>query len=177
MSFNRRRFAIVSGSVITPLVLLGAGYLAGLRWARTPSLPEGIYRVTTKATDPLIEFCPTGETSRESVERGYRYPALTCPDRHAPLMKPIVARPGDTVKTTPNGVEVNGHMLRNSKPFPYDGQHRPMHIWPFGSYVVQPHTFWVVSEYNKASYDSRYYGPVTTGDVVHYAHPVWQFAH
>ena len=31
------------------------------------------------------------------------------------------------------------------------------------SQSVASNTFWVVSEYNKASYDSRSYGPVTSG--------------
>lgn len=157
-------------------VLLGAvAYGAGLRWARTPSLPPGIYRLTDNPSDPLISFCPVGESSRESSERGYRDRSWACPDHHAPLLKPVVAREGDTVTISSAGISVNGHLLPNSRAYPFDGQRRPMHIWPSGLYTVARGTVWVVSTYNKASYDSRYYGPVAVQNIIHYGHPFWQY--
>ncbi len=177
MKFQRHRLQQVFTMLAVPAVAIAAGYSLGFRWARTPSLPPGIYRVTRNPADPLISFCPTGDASTDSVARGYRENGLICPDRHAPLLKPIAARPGDQVIVSKDGVTVNGRLLPNSKPSLLDGQRRPMHIWPVGTYTVQPHTMWVVSTYNRASYDSRYFGPIQTGDFIQYARPVWLFAH
>jgi type IV secretory pathway protease TraF len=91
------------------------------------------------------------------------------------LLKPIEARAGDYVTVTHSQISVNGRMLRNTKAFPYDGQHRPMHRWPEGTYRVAPGTIWVISTYNIASYDSRYYGPIALSSVLNYGHPVWQW--
>ncbi len=171
----QRRALPVLTLILTPALIVGIGYAAGLRWARTTSLPPGIYRLTSNPSDPLISFCPVGPSSVESSERGYRDKAWNCPDHHAPLLKPVVAKQGDTVTVSPAGISVNGQLLRNSHAYPLDGQKRPMHVWPQGTYPVQPGTVWVLSSFNKGSYDSRYYGPIATKNIIHYGHPVWQF--
>lgn len=171
----QKRALPVLALILVPAIVAGAGYLSGLRWAKTPSLPPGLYRLTSNPSDPLISFCPTGQSSKESSERHYREEAWTCPDHHAPLLKPVVARVGDTVAVTNEGISVDGTYLRNSRAYALDGQKLPMHVWPNGTYTVQPGTVWVISSYNKASYDSRYYGPIRTESILHYGHPVWQF--
>jgi len=172
---RQRRALPASAVILIPSILAGIGYLSGLRWAKTPSLPRGIYRLTSNPNDPLISFCPTGQSSKESSERRYREESWVCPDHHAPLLKPVVAKAGDTVTVSKEGISVNGAFLRNSHAYAVDGQKLSMHIWPSGTYTVEPGTVWVVSTFNKASYDSRYYGPVRTASILHYGHPVWQF--
>jgi conjugative transfer signal peptidase TraF len=167
---------IIAGLVLIPASVLSAGFVMGFRWARTPSIPPGIYRLTRNTADPLVTFCPTGDVSIESVARHYREEAWTCPDHYAPLLKPIAARPGDVVTVTHQQISVNGQPLRNTKSFAFDREHKPMHQWPEGTYTVAPGTFWVLSTYNIGSYDSRYYGPITIASILNYGHPVWQFS-
>ena len=175
MKFHRRRAAIVATMIAAPALACAVAYRCGLREAHTPSLPAGIYLLTSNPNDPLVSFCPRGLASTESSERGYREVSPTCPDHHAPLLKPVAAKPGDTVEVIREGIRVNGHLLPNSRPSAVDGKNRAMHIWPAGKYTVAPDSLWVISTYNKASYDSRYYGPIHISDVSHYGHQIWRF--
>ena len=76
---------------------LGLMSALGIRINTSYSLPMGIYTRTGDGHTNLIEFCPEGHAAAESSERGYRTSGV-CPDSAAPFLKPIVARPGDTVE-------------------------------------------------------------------------------
>jgi conjugative transfer signal peptidase TraF len=130
----------------------------GIRWNASPSLPIGIYIESTEGT-ALVEFCPAEPAGSFAAARGYR-DAGSCPDAATPLMKPVVARYGDTVDFSENGVAVNSLLLPNTSPRKTDTQGRPLQHFPFGRYVVQRGTVWVASTYNPRSFDSRYFGPI-----------------
>src|SRR5215510_4478126 len=98
-------------------------------------------------------------------ERGYRTAGFACGDGAVLLLKPIVAREGDLVETTPKGIKVNATSLPQTAPLPNDSHSRPLTAWPFGVYRVQAGTVWVVSSYNCGSYDSRYMGPIATSQI------------
>lgn len=133
--------------------------ITGVRLNDSPSLPVGLYVVTSDCSADLVEFCPTEPYASLAAERGYRSEG-SCPDGGAPLMKPIAARPGDTVEISSHGFAVNGHALPNSAPLDVDTEGRSLQHWPFGTYSVQPATVWLISSYNTRSFDSRYFGPV-----------------
>jgi conjugative transfer signal peptidase TraF len=136
----------------------------------TPSLPEGLYQIVQPGESNLIVFCPSGFASSFSIERGYRLDG-NCPDRHAPLLKPIVAQAGDTVNVQPTGISVNGTRLAKSQQYTIDSLHRPLPRYPAGTYIVQSGAVWVISSYSSTSFDSRYYGPINLSEVVHYVKP------
>jgi conjugative transfer signal peptidase TraF len=98
---------------------------------------------------------------------------MQCPDHYAPIMKPIAARPGDRVTVTRKAILVNGTPLPNTQQFTNDNRQRPMNPWPEGTYTVVPGTLWVVSTYNKYSFDSRYYGPIYASQVIAHVKPLW----
>jgi conjugative transfer signal peptidase TraF len=131
----------------------------GIRWNASPSLPIGIY-IESGESSALVEFCPAEPAGSFAAARGYR-DAGSCPDGATPLMKPVVARFGDTVEYFEGGVAVNRRLLPNTAPRSADTQGRPLHHFPFGRYVVQRGTVWVASTYNPRSFDSRYFGPVS----------------
>jgi conjugative transfer signal peptidase TraF len=131
--------------------------------------------VTTDESAPLIEFCPDEPFASESSKRGYRSRGLICHDRAVPLLKPIVARPGDLVVVTSAGLEVNGERVPNTAPLQYDRVGRPLRAWPAGLYAVKAGTVWVASTYNAGSYDSRYMGPIDTHLIRRRLRPVWCF--
>jgi conjugative transfer signal peptidase TraF len=160
-------------------VVLGAGLLfglfvtlglAGIRINTTPSLPVGIY-IRTGPESPLVEFCPSGESAAIAARRGYRTPGY-CPDEASALLKPIVANSGDVVELTAQGMSVNNHPIRNTAPLAVDTDHRPLDHFPFGRYVVGDEEVWVASSYNKRSFDSRYYGPVSKRAIVAHLRPL-----
>ena len=158
------------------LGVAGAAAILGLRVNTSYSLPLGLYQVTTDESAPLIEFCPDEPFASESSKRGYRSRGLICPDGAVPLLKPVVARPGDFVAVTDAGLSVNGARMRNTAPLRYDRLGRPLQAWPVGLYAVQPGTVWVASTYNAGSYDSRYIGPIDTRLIRRRLRPLWTFS-
>jgi conjugative transfer signal peptidase TraF len=169
----RRRRPVLLATAITFISTIGIAGIAGVRWNPTASVRTGLYVITNDANAPLVAFCPTGEAATEAIARGYRPRGLQCPDKYAALLKPVAARAGDTVEVSQNGISVNGRLLPNTASFKTDVKKRPMHVWPNGTYIVQPGTVWVLSTYNKYSYDSRYYGPIQLSTVITHAKPFW----
>ena len=151
------RIAVISAGVLSAAFCVA--YRLGIRINASPSLPFGIYRVDEAGTSNLVEFCPPPPFGKFANFRGYRH-AGTCPDGGAPLLKPVVARAGDTVSTSAEGVQVNGRLLPNSAPRTKDTAGRPLVPWRFGTWVVEPGTLWALSSYHPRSFDSRYFGPV-----------------
>lgn len=89
-----------------------------------------------------------------------------------PLMKPIVARAGDIVTVSDEGIAVNGRLIENTAPLKTDTHGRPLRPWPSGRYEVPPDTVWVASPHNPRSFDSRYFGPVATSAIRNHARPL-----
>jgi conjugative transfer signal peptidase TraF len=136
----------------------------GVRVNTSPSLPIGIYRVTTDASAKLVEFCPNEPYASFAAARGYRSTG-SCPDRASPLMKPVIANAGDIVTVSNSGLAVNGKLVPNTAPVLLDTHNRAMIPWPRGVYPVQAGFVWVASSYNARSFDSRYFGPVRMADI------------
>jgi conjugative transfer signal peptidase TraF len=144
--------------------------MAGIRINGSPSLPVGLYLVTARYDANLVEFCPAGPFAQFAIARGYR-DAGSCSDGGTPLLKPVVARPGDLVEVSVAGVAVNGHLLPNTAPMKRDSKNRPLASWPPGRYTVASDSVWVASSYNARSFDSRYFGPVPMQSIRHYVRP------
>jgi conjugative transfer signal peptidase TraF len=152
-----RRAALVA--VVVSISVFQLFGLVGLRINTSPSLPVGLYVVTTDGSANLVEFCPAEPFAALSLIRGYR-DAGSCRDGGAPLLKPIVAQAGDMVEFSVRGISVNGLLLPNTAPLSKDTKGRPLPAWPFGRYPLTPGTVWVASSYHSHSFDSRYFGPV-----------------
>jgi conjugative transfer signal peptidase TraF len=155
------------------MTLIAVVGFVGIGPNETESLPLGLYVKTRDINAPLVAFCPTGTAAIDSIAGGYRPHGMQCHDGYAPLLKPVAARPGDIVDVTERGISVNGKVLANTKAFTVDGKKRPMHVWPLGQYTVAPGTLWVLSTYNKYSYDSRYFGPIQFSTVITHVKPLW----
>jgi len=119
----------------------------------------------------LVEFCPAEPSASLAMQRAYRSRG-NCPDGGAPLMKQDVAHEGDIVELTFRGVAVNGKLLPNSAPLRFDTQGRPLDHWLFGRFKVAKGEIWVISSYNPHSFDSRYLGPITSGQIQHHLIPL-----
>lgn len=157
----RRAVLIAAAVCVVTFQIFGA---LGIRVNTSPSLPIGLYKTTQDPAANLVEFCPAEPFATLAIVRGYRDPGA-CPDGAAPLLKPIVARPGDVVEFSAAGLSVNGTLLPNTAPLSKDTKGRPLKAWQFGRYVVSPQTVWVASSYHPHSFDSRYFGPVATSTI------------
>ncbi len=154
-----RRLGLVAAGVSVGTFQL-CGFL-GLRINTSPSLPLGLYIPTADSGANLVEFCPAEPFATLAIIRGYRDRGA-CRDGAAPLLKPVVAKSGDLVELSARGISVNGALLPNTAPLLKDTKGRPLKAWAFGHYVVAPETVWVASSYHPRSFDSRYFGPVST---------------
>jgi conjugative transfer signal peptidase TraF len=150
-----------------------AASFTGVRVNTSSSLPLGLYIRTDQSSARLVEFCPPEPYASLSRVRGYRVRGFRCPDRAVPLLKPVIARGGDIVEVSPGGLAVNGRLLPNTAPLPRDAANRPLDPWPSGVYRVRPGTIWVASTYSRASYDSRYIGPVEEKLIRGRLRPLW----
>ena len=166
------RCSTVAALIVVPVcILFWGGAAFGIRLNTSPSLPFGLYRVTTDTSAPLVEFCPMEPVASLANARGYRQ-AGSCPDGGTPLMKPIVARGGDIVDVTAAGVAVNGSQLRNSSALSRDTAGRPLTPWADGRYVVPAGMVWLISDYHPRSFDSRYFGPVSEALIKEHVRPL-----
>lgn len=161
-----RGLSALLSAVLAIGAVIAAFDLGGVRVNASASLPIGLYRITSDATARLVEFCPSEPYANLSANRAYRGKG-NCPDGAEPLMKPIIAVPGDVVEVSPQGVAVNGRLLPNSAPRAFDTKNRILQHWPFGMYRVWPGTAWVISSFNARSLDSRYFGPIPTSAIRH----------
>ena len=177
MNAKRRiilRIAISTSAVFAAVLALGA--IAGVRInIASNSLPPGFYRIVPPGRGSDLLICPTGVAESVSIDRGYRPKGAGCGDGYAPLLKPISARYGDTVTVSSAGIDINGRLLSNSKQYAKDALGRPLPQVPAGTYPVLPGTVWVISSYNRFSFDSRYFGPIRIDERVRYANPLWLF--
>src|SRR5712664_1013742 len=104
---------------------LVAGWVFGIRFNLTPSLPLGFYITSDSPSANLVEFCPQRAAASISLSRQYRT-AGACPDGGAPLLKPVVAFSGDQVQVSADGIRVNGQLLPNSTGRFRDTMRRPI---------------------------------------------------
>ncbi len=119
-----RRIAILAlGMMFAAFQICG---LLGIRVNTSPSLPIGFYRASPDPNANLIEFCPAEPFGSLAASPGYRDQGI-CRNGGAPLLKPIVAKPGDIVELSDRGIEVNGDFC----PTPLRSQQaQKIVLWP-----------------------------------------------
>jgi conjugative transfer signal peptidase TraF len=156
-------------AVATAALLMSLGIHINL----SASAPRGLYRavVGTPAPGMWIAACVTEEAAALGLARGYLRPG-PCPGGTEPILKPVVAVPGDVVDVSPHGVAVNGLFLPGSEPASLDSSGRPLHaMW--GRRVLGAEELWLMSNRVPNSWDSRYLGTFSMSQVRAIARPVW----
>src|SRR2546427_8693759 len=151
----------------SPVVLLAAGWIAGLRLNLTGSLPVGLYLAAgaAPARGALVLVCLPPEVAAFARARGYVPRGGACPGGLVPVGKPVLAIGGDTVTVTSSGLLLNGMPVPNSQALATDRKGRPLPQLPTGRHVVRPGSVWILSSYSRFSFDSRYFGAVETAQV------------
>jgi conjugative transfer signal peptidase TraF len=145
------------------LVSLGLALGAGLRINGSHSFPIGLYwaiRKPPQKGDMVFADPPPEPIFALAKARGYLgagYGPAGC----EPLIKRISAATGDHVTINAQGVEVNGVRLANSRPCVSDAAGRPLQPHFLKDYVLGRDEVLLMSEYSAASFDSRYFGPLS----------------
>lgn len=155
--------------------LCGLSVSGVLRWNDSPSMPTGLWRRSgafdaRRDRGRVVLFCPPPTAIfRQARTRGY-LPWGLCAGGLAPLLKPVVALPGDTVRLG-DQVWVNGVAIAGSTRLAVDGRGRPLPRPTAG--VVPPGHVWVVSTHHPGSFDSRYVGAIATKQIQGVMQPLW----
>ena len=155
--------------------LFAACSLIGLRLNLTGSMPVGIYIVArdVPTRGSIVLACLSRDIAEMARARGYLSRGGSCPGSVPPVGKPVLAVPGDTIVATATGLVLNGVPVMNSKPLSSDRRGRPLPRLPAGRYPVGPDEFWLLSDYSRFSFDSRYFGAVKTGQVRAHVRALW----
>jgi|HubBroStandDraft_6_1064221.scaffolds.fasta_scaffold961720_2 conjugative transfer signal peptidase TraF len=141
----------------------------------SPSLPMGFYRVVPgirPVIGDVVLVCLPDPIADFARARGY----LTrgrCASGVEPLGKRIAAVEGDTVAVSATGVVINGRAVPHTTPLHADSRGRPLPQLAGARWVLRPGELWLVANYNRRSFDSRYFGPVSVGAVIAVVRPVW----
>ncbi|MBV8114271.1 MAG: S26 family signal peptidase, partial [Silvibacterium sp.] len=106
-----------------------------------------------------------------AIKAGLEIARGDCPTGVAPILKPVFrASAGDPIVYSEEGFFVHGALLPNTAPKKRSRTGAPLTHYPFGEYRSG---LWAISDYNRDSFDSRYFGPVDSSAVRFYAKPVW----
>ena len=123
----------------------------------TPSMPLGIYFEKKKniiEQGDIVAACLPSKLREEALQRGYVLKGLYCQGT-TPLIKIVVACPGDRVSIFNNRIVVNG-ITHPIKKFLLDYQGRSLTLYPNGDY--RSTGFWLIGKTSERSWDSRYFG-------------------
>jgi len=142
----------------------------------SPSMPMGLYKVSNPQnlkTGDAVVVCLPPAIGEIGLAREYLNPGK-CPGGFDPLIKKLIATPGDAVTLTNQAMIANGKSY--SAPLQKaDAKGRPLASIPRGAY---PHTnsFWLYGAGSPAdSWDSRYWGGVSKVNIIKQAQPVLTF--
>jgi conjugative transfer signal peptidase TraF len=169
-----RRFGRVTIIAALPTACLAiAAHILGLRVNLSPSIAPGIYRLTNDpiARGTTVLVCLPPPLSALARSRGY-ISAGSCVDGNAPIGKVVAAVVGDTVEVTNTGLAVNGERLPNTRPLVNDHDGRALPHVAHGRYVVPADQIWLISTHSSRSFDSRYFGPLSSTQIVSRVRPV-----
>ncbi len=168
-----------SAIVLVATLFVCAGmYAASFRLARvikintTDSMPIGIYvmRSDTIAPGRIVVACPPEAAARIGLENGYLEHG-SCTTGAAPVLKYVAATGGSHVAVTDSGILINGRLLDNSVARRNDHRGRVIPHVHIGTYRLGEDEVWLYSPASW-SWDSRYFGPISTKEIVGSASPL-----
>lgn len=139
----------------------------------SPSIPLGLYTIhqikaPLKQND-LVAVCLMKSDQAFGLSRGYINPGRRC-NGTTPLLKSIIAVPGDNV------ILSNDEIIVNNKIYHYitqkfDSKQRILPSWPRGNYQ-NTQGFWLIGTNDPHSWDSRYFGFVSKNQIIFLLNPL-----
>ncbi len=135
----------------------------------TPSEPLGIYKIhqISEAAQihrgNIVAVCLPSQYQDLGLKQGYLLSGIRC-GKTAPLIKTVIAIPGDTVILKNNEITVNGKVLLYVTKY-IDGHGRRLGVFPRGVYK-NVKTYWLIGTSDPNSWDSRYWGGVNRKNIV-----------
>jgi len=145
-----------------------------LRFNWTLSAPVGVYRELPGPSrrGDLALLCLPSNIERLGRARSY-LSSGSCGSGSSPVLKQVVALPGDEVEVRQDFFAVNGRMLDRSELRDVDSLGRPLAHVPLGYRKVPDGEAWVLGIHRERSWDSRYFGPIPIESIVGRVEPLF----
>jgi conjugative transfer signal peptidase TraF len=137
-----------------------------LMWNASASVPIGLYRVLPASplyVGELVVVKPPEALADFLAERGYLAMGV-------PLLKHILALPGQTVCRADLTITVDGRMMGRALDLDHAGRKLPS--WQ-GCRIVSDDEVFFMNWRSEYSFDGRYFGPLTASTIVGRADPLW----
>ena len=138
-------------------------------WNASASVPLGLYAIEPAATPrvgDLVAVRPSPVLARFMAERRYV-------EANALLVKPVAALAGATLCRTDMRVTLDGRVVATA--LPRDRFGRPLPRWS-GCRRLARNQLVLIAPALRASFDSRYFGPVDRVRVIGRAIPLWTWS-
>lgn len=157
------------------VILLLAAWLIGFRINVTPSLPEGIYLLSSENIDrgDLVTFCLAADNSFSVLadERDF-LASGACKSGLRPLLKKLAGMPGDYLALAPEGIFLNGTLLDGTARLEFDRRGRRLPPSLLNEGLIPDGYGLVLSQDHAGSFDSRYFGLAPIADLKK-VRPIW----
>ena len=137
-----------------------------LIWNASASVPIGLYEVQPVrklSVTELVVAVPSDKLAAFLAKRHYL-------PRGVPLLKRVLAVPGQTVCRRGHTITVDGIAMGVALARDYHG--RPLPVWQ-GCKVIAKGDVFLMNWQSRASFDSRYFGPISATSIVGRAEPIW----
>jgi conjugative transfer signal peptidase TraF len=147
---------------------LGPKSAPRLVWNASESVPIGLYQVQPARrliVTALVVAYPPEPLATFLADGGYL-------PRGVPLIKRILALPGQTVCRTGLAITVNAIEMGAARE--RDGRGRALPVWQ-GCRTVAGDEVFLMNWDEPASLDGRYFGPIPSSSIVGQATPFWTF--
>ena len=139
-------------------------------------MPIGIYKIqdgNNIVAGDFVSVCLPDQFAEIGIERGYITHG-NCKNGSSPLIKEVIAVPGDRVAVQNNQIIVNGITFLAPR-FTDDRKGNLISKIKDGDYGIT-NLYWVYGEHDKTySWDSRYFGGIPKTDIIGKAKPILLF--
>ena len=172
---SHMKWGVISFGIIILIGIVIA--LLGFRLVLQESMPKGIYKRvsgTPEIENPVI-IKLSAVWSEYSLARGYVEPHVF-EDREQNAVKWLVGAEGDLVSIKQEGVRVNGKLLALSAQRQKDSKGRLMPDFHMEERKLGEGEYVVLSHLLERGFDSRYYGVLTSENILSKARIAYTFS-
>lgn len=159
--------AMVIGVAVLTLTM-GGKPMPRFVWNASESVPIGLYSVEPVGqltVTNLVVAAPPQPLAALLAERGYLPLGV-------PLIKRILALPGQSVCRNERTISVNG--IEMGTALAHDRRGRALPVWQ-GCQAISQSEIFLMNWDEPASLDGRYFGPIPFSAIIGRAKPLWTF--
>lgn len=168
MRGNKKAAAIITAALALTSMSIYSAFYYKCRINITTSFAPGLYKEVGGKDihiGDLVVFCPPKkEAFTYGLSKGF-IPSGSCPGGTIPFIKKIAALEGDNISIDSfvyiNGIKQQNSDIQDSVPFNHKG-----------GIVAKDHVFFL-SDYNKKSFDGRYFGELNKNVIISKVKPIF----